>query len=129
MKRAEIDLAQLGFDRCGFEKMLLDEFAELVGDAMLVALDDRGVRDRQAQRPLEQRHHGVPVGEAADGGGFGEGRDEAEDRMHGSSALAARNSANVAASTDVASHFTRRNSAARAASPGAVDDEGGGKAS
>ena len=35
----------------GFEEMHLDEFAELVGDAVLVALDDRGVRDRQPQRP------------------------------------------------------------------------------
>jgi hypothetical protein len=33
---------------------------------VLIALNDRGVRDRQSQRPLEQRHHGVPVGEAAD---------------------------------------------------------------
>ena len=48
---AEIDLAQLGLDGCGFEEMHLDEFAELVGDAVLVALDDRGVRDRQSQRP------------------------------------------------------------------------------
>ncbi len=48
---AEIDLAQLGFDGSGLEKMHLDEFAELVGDAVLVALDDRGVRDRQSQRP------------------------------------------------------------------------------
>ncbi len=79
-ERAEIDLAQLGLDRCSFEKMHLDEFAELVGDAVLVALDDRGVRDRQTQRPAKQRHHGVPVGEAADGGGFGKGRDEAEQR-------------------------------------------------
>src|SRR5258705_1310087 len=62
--------------------MHLDEFAELAGDALLVALDDRGVRDRQPQRPLEQRHHGVPVGEAADGGGLGKGRNEAERRMH-----------------------------------------------
>ena len=36
----------------------------------------------------------------------------------GSSAFAPRKIANVAASTDVASNFTRRNSAARAASPG-----------
>ena len=81
-ERAEIDLAQFGLDRRRFEEMHLDEFAELVGDAVLVALDDRGVRDRQAQRPLEQRDHGVPVGEAADGGGFGKGRDEAEGGMH-----------------------------------------------
>ena len=67
--------------------MHLDEFAELVGDAVLVALDDRGVRDRQAQRPLEQRHHGVPVGEPADGGGLREGRDEAEHGMHGQQRL------------------------------------------
>ena len=79
---AEIDLAQLRLDRSGFQEIPFDEFAELVGDAMLVALDDRGVRNRQSQRPLEQRDHGVPVGEAADRGGFGKGRDEAEDRMH-----------------------------------------------
>ncbi len=36
----------------------------------------------------------------------------------GSSAFAPRKIANVAASTDVASNFTRRSSAARAASPG-----------
>ena len=36
----------------------------------------------------------------------------------GSNAFAPRKIANVAASTDVASSFTRRNSAARAASPG-----------
>ncbi|KIT81858.1 hypothetical protein QT20_00135, partial [Staphylococcus aureus] len=50
-------------------------------DALLIALDDRGVRDRQAERPLEQRDDGIPVGEAADGRGLGEGRDEAEGRM------------------------------------------------
>ena len=31
---AEIDLAQLGLDRAGLEEMHLDEFAELVGDAV-----------------------------------------------------------------------------------------------
>ena len=63
-------------------KCYLDEFAELVGDAVLIALDDRGMRDRQSQRPAKQRHHRVPVGEAADGRGFRESRDEAEHRMH-----------------------------------------------
>ena len=87
MKRAEIDLAQLGLDGRRFEEMHLDEFAELVGDAVLIALDDRGVRDRQAQRPAKQRHHRVPVGEAADGGGFREGRDEAENRMHAAATI------------------------------------------
>ena len=78
---AEVDLAQLGFDGPGFEKMHFDEFAELVGDAVLIALDDRGVRDRQSQRPAKQRHHGIPVGQPADGCGFRERCDEAEDGM------------------------------------------------
>ncbi|MGY4471402.1 hypothetical protein ACVWWK_007111 [Bradyrhizobium sp. LB9.1b] len=59
------------------------ELAELVGDAGLVALDDRGVRDRQAQRPLEQRHHCIPIREPADGRGFRECSDESEHGMHG----------------------------------------------
>ncbi len=79
---AEVDLAQLGIDRRRFEKMHLDEFAELVGDAVLIALDDRGVRDRQSQRPAKQRHYRVPVGQSADRRGFRKRRDEAEDRMH-----------------------------------------------
>ena len=78
---AEIDLPQLGFDRRGFKEMQLDEFAELVGDPLLVALDDRGVRNRQPQGPFEQSDDGVPVGEAADRGGFREGGDEAEGGM------------------------------------------------
>ena len=44
----------------------------------------------------------------------------------GSSAFAAMNIANVAASTSVASGLTRRSSAARAASAGLSNDEGGG---
>ena len=127
MKRAEIDLAQLGVDRRGFEKMLLDEFAELVGDAVLIALDDRGMRDRQSQRPAKQRHHGVPVGKPADGGGFRERRDEAEHRMQRQQQFAATNSASVPASTSVASALTRRSSAARAASPGASKEKVAGK--
>ena len=62
--------------------MHLDEFAKLIGDAGLVALDDRRMRDRQAKRPLEQRDHRIPVGEPANGRGFCEGRDEAEHGMH-----------------------------------------------
>ena len=80
-ERAEIDLAQFCLDRRRFQKMQLDEFAELVGDAVLVALDDRGVRDRQPQRPAKQGDHRIPVGKPADGGGLRKGRDEAERRM------------------------------------------------
>ena len=118
-ERAEIDLPQFGFDRGGFEEMHLDEFAELVGDAVLVALDDRGVRDRQPQRPLEQRHHGVPVGEAADGGGLGKRRDEAERRDAPAATPSRRGKSQTSPpAPSVASNFTRRSSAARAASPG-----------
>ena len=117
MNDAEIDLAQLCLDRAGLEEIHLDEFAEFVGDTVLIALDDRGVRDRQAKRPLEQRHHRIPVGEPADGGGFGKSRDEAERGMDvAAAAFATTNSVSVPASTSVASALTRRSSAARAAS-------------
>jgi hypothetical protein len=97
--------------------MHLDELAKLVGNAVLIALDDRGVRDRQSQRTAKQRYHRVPVGEAADGRGFGKGCNKAERRMQMQQSLRRTNSAKVPASTRVASALTRRNSAARAASP------------
>ena len=80
-ERCEIDFAQLGFHRPGIEEMLLDEFAELVGDAMLVVLDDGGVRNRQSQRPAEQRHNRVPVRKSADGCGFCKCRHETPYRV------------------------------------------------
>jgi hypothetical protein len=79
---AEVDLAQPGIDGICFEEMHLDEFAELVGNAVLIALDDRGMRYRQSQRPAKKRDHRVPIGKAADRRGFRESRDEAENRMH-----------------------------------------------
>ena len=79
-QRGEIDLVQLFAHRFRRQEIHLDEAAEIVGDAVLVLRDDRGVRDRQAERPPEQRHHRIPVGEAADGRGLGEGGDEAEPR-------------------------------------------------
>ena len=61
----EIDFPQSLLDRLGGEEIRLDELAQGVGDAQVVARDDRGVRDRQAERPAEQRDHGIPVGDAA----------------------------------------------------------------
>ena len=120
---AEVDLAQLGIDGIGFEKMHLDEFAEFIGDAVLIALDDRGMRDRQSQRPAKQRHHRVPVGQPADGRGFRESRDEAENRMQRQQRSSRSRTAPASgASTSVASTLTRRSSAARAASPGASNE-------
>ena len=59
--------------RRGGEEVVLDEFRKPARDPLLVARDDRGVRDRQVERPAEQRHHREPVGERADHRGLGEG--------------------------------------------------------
>ena len=77
-KRGEIDLLQLFANRSGRQEIHLDEAAEIVGDAVLVGGNDRRVRDRQAERPPEQRDHRIPVGEAADRRRFGECRDEGQ---------------------------------------------------
>ena len=79
-ERRKIDFVQLLAHRPGRQEIDLDEAAEIVGDAVLVGGNDGGVRNGQAERPLEQRHHRIPVGEAADGGGLGEGGHEAEPR-------------------------------------------------
>jgi hypothetical protein len=47
--------------------MRLDELAELVGDPVLIARNDSGVRDRQPERLAEQSDHRIPVGEPANG--------------------------------------------------------------
>ena len=120
---AEIDLAQFCFYRGGFQEMHLDEFAELVGDAVLVALDDRGVRDRQPQRPAKQATTAYQSARPPMVAASAKAAMKPKAGCTGSSAFAATNSASVAASTNVASALTRRNSAARAASAGAVDDE------
>ena len=127
-ERAEIDLPQLGLDRSGFEEMHLDEFAELVGDAVLVALDNGRVRDRQSQRPFEQRHHGVPVGEAADGGGLGKGCDEAEHRMHRQQRLRAEENRKRRRQHRRRQQFHAPQLGGARGVAGGIDDESGGKA-
>ena len=82
-QRREIDLAQPCLDRLGRQEVGLDELAQRIGDALVVARDDGGVRDRQPERPAEQRHHGVPVGEAAHGRRRREGRDVAPRPVQG----------------------------------------------
>ena len=54
------------------QEILLEEVGERFADAVLVARDDRGVRDRQAERMAEQRGDREPVGEAADHRRLGE---------------------------------------------------------
>ena len=65
-------------DHRGDQEILLEEAGERLADAVLVARDDRGVRDRQAERMAEQGGHREPVGEAADHRRLGERLDIAE---------------------------------------------------
>ena len=58
-------------DDLGGEEVLADEASQPFADLVLLARDDRGVRDRQPQRVPEQRGHREPVGEAADHGRLG----------------------------------------------------------
>ena len=55
------------------EEVGLDELAERAADLVLAVGDDRGVRDRDAERMPEQRRHREPVGERADHAAFGGG--------------------------------------------------------
>ena len=114
----EVDLAQLAADRLLGEEVRLDEAAQIVGDAALVRGDDGRVRDGQAQRPAKQRHDGVPVGDAADGGGLGEGGEEAEPRKAGFPALAAAKTATQRARSSAAIALVRRSAASFSASAG-----------
>ena len=87
--------------------------ARLRADAVLVGRDDRGVRNRQAERMAEQRDHREPVGDRADHRGLGEGRDVAPGRD-------ARACSSVASDVDAA----RRRPAGRARSPSCAADRG-----
>jgi hypothetical protein len=112
----EVDLAELRLDRLGSQEIGLDEGAEIVGDALVVARDDGGVRDRQAERPAEQRHHRVPVREAADRRGRGEGGDVPPAQCIGSKWRATTNRAAVETSSSVAASLMRARALARSAS-------------
>ena len=65
----------------GIRKFSLEEVGERLADPVLVARDDRGVRDRQAERMAEQRGDREPVGKAADHRRFGEGLHIAQPRI------------------------------------------------
>ena len=69
----DLRVAQLGLDDLRRHEVLPDEGAEALAELVLLALDDRGVRDRDAQRVLEQRGDREPVGERADHAGLGGG--------------------------------------------------------
>ena len=91
-RAGEVDVAHPPRDHRRDQEILLEEGGQRLADAVLVARDDRGVRDRQAERVAEQGGDREPVGQAADHRRLGEGLDPAAatDRR-GSSARAARN--------------------------------------
>ena len=68
----DVDVAHPPRDDRRDQEILLEEVGERFADAVLVARDDRGVRDRQAERMAEQGGDREPVGEAADHRRLGE---------------------------------------------------------
>src|SRR3546814_16786480 len=52
--------------RSRLEEVALDEASKALADAVLVAGDNGGMRDRQAERVTEQGGDGEPVGQPAD---------------------------------------------------------------
>ena len=60
----DLRVAQFGLDDLRRHEVLPDEGAEALAELVFLALDDRGVRDRDAQRMLEQRGDGEPVGQS-----------------------------------------------------------------
>ena len=60
-------------ENVGVEEVLLHELAKSGGELVLPLDDQRGMRDRQAQRTAEQGRHREPVCNATDHGGLGAG--------------------------------------------------------
>ena len=88
------------------QEILLEEVGERLADAVLVARDDRGVRDRQAERMAEERGDREPVGKAADHRRFGERlHDRRATDSAARSARAAANTAAITTSSPVATTF------------------------
>ena len=71
-RAGDVELLHAPRDHARNEEILTDEIGERLADPVLVTRDDRGVRDRQAERVAEQGRHREPVGEAADHRRFGE---------------------------------------------------------
>ena len=67
----------------GDEEILLEEIGQRLADAVLVARDDRGVGDGQAERVAEQSGDREPVGQPADHRRLGERLDVAERGISG----------------------------------------------
>src|SRR5699024_2889340 len=72
----DFDGSDLRRHRLGVEEVRGHEGREARAERVLLARNDRGVRDRQAQGMAEERGDGEPVGDRTDHGGLGGSRDE-----------------------------------------------------
>ena len=77
----DVDVAHSARDDRRDQEIFLEEARERLTDTVLVARDDRGVRDWEAKRMAEQRGDREPVGKSAHHCGFGERFDVAEPRI------------------------------------------------
>ena len=77
-----LGVAQLGLHHRRRQEVLPHERSQALAELVFLALDDRGVRDRDAQRMLEQRGHGEPVRQRTHHAGLGGRADIADPGAH-----------------------------------------------
>ena len=102
------------------EEVLLDELAETAPDLVLALRDDRGVRDRDAERMPEQRGHGEPISQRTDHRRLRRGEHVADPAASLSAVRAITYTTAAATSIPVATTFIWRSPAARSASVSAT---------
>ena len=118
-------VAQLGLHHLRRQEVLPHEGAQALAELVLLALDDRGVRDRDAQRMLEQRGHGEPVGQRAHHAGLRGRADVADPAPVRAWACAHRQTRNtpvapirkLSATTFIRRSATRRSASASGSAP------------
>jgi hypothetical protein len=74
----DLGVAQLGLHDLGRHEILPHEAAQALAELVFLALNDCGVRDRDAQRMFEQRRDCKPVGQGADHASLSGGPDIAD---------------------------------------------------
>ena len=82
MPRGEVDRPHPLRHQTRNQEIVLEKIGQRVADPVLVARNDRGVRDRQAHRVAEQGGDGEPVSKPADHRRLGEGPHKAQSRVH-----------------------------------------------
>jgi hypothetical protein len=81
---------ELGADHLRGEPLVLHRRDDAVDELVATLDDERGVRDRDAERMTKERGHGEPVGDAADHRGLEAGGDDREPRQLGRGAVGER---------------------------------------